>query len=56
VATVRAFAPVEAVLSSPGLVAGGVLIFCLATVASLWVLWRFLLASPEEGRYAHASA
>lgn len=54
--TFRAFALVEAALASPGLIAGGVLAFCLATVASLWVLWRFLLSSPEEGRYAHAAA
>lgn len=55
-ATFRAFALVDAALASPGLIAGGALAFCLTTVASLWVLWRFLLASPEEGRYAHASA
>lgn len=55
-ATLRAFSLVESALASPALMAGGLVTFCLATVASLWVLWRFLLTTPQEGRYVHASA
>lgn len=56
VAAFRAASLVEAVLGSPGVVAGGAVVFCLGTLASLWVLWRFLLSSPEEGRHAHVPA
>ncbi len=56
VAAFRAASLVEAVLGSPGVVAGGAVLLCLGTLASLWVLWRFLLSSPEEGRHAHLPA
>jgi len=40
-------------VGAPALAALGVLAFCVATVGSVWVLHRFLLAPPLEGPNVH---